>query len=269
MGEPNQVRWVGVRPTEPEEDIPIKTDETKATVRIKPSEPVTTIFTFTGKLQQKRNSVQDYSLDGNSNYTWLSVSGSGLIQAIWHKAEDITAENAHMFLYIDSTNIGRDIFVDVFIMNKSELYNDRFGSVGRCGFRRHEWDTTNNVYFVHSYLSETYFTESFSLEFRNTSASAGIFSGWCSYQILASTKTLRFASKIKEMKEKEVNELREMINKDYGRCHAVVWCMQSKVIDKKKKKYVNISTLEFLIDDSVFEKSKDKIINRLIKENLI
>ena len=33
MGEANQFKWVGVRPTEPEENIPIKTDYSKASVK--------------------------------------------------------------------------------------------------------------------------------------------------------------------------------------------------------------------------------------------
>jgi len=247
MGEVNQFKWVGVRPTE----------------------PVETIFTFTGKLQQKRNDIWNYSLGAGNSYTWLSVSGSGLIQAIGHRTDGISPSGARQYLYIDGVNIERDIYVDVFIMNESSLYNSTHGSMGRCGFRRITWDTTNNVYFVHSYLSETYFTESFSLEFHNSSGSTGTFGAWCTYQVLATTKVLRLISKIKEMREKEVNELRKMINKDFGKCYVVIWCMQSKVIDEKRKKYVNISKLEFLLDDATFEKNKDKIINRLAKEKMI
>jgi len=269
MGEPNQVRWVGIRPTDPEEDIPIKTDYTKASVKVYASDGSSIIPVSDRRLKLFRASVVAQTVSPDSSYDVMSVSGAGKVEWFLLESHDVPADDAKLQWNFDETGyISYEYPFDLKRCEAFDMTNKGFYQLGSTCVQIYIWDTTNNVYQMRQYRVNAFFGESLVVRFRNsnTASSATIYN-YIRYYLFTSSKVISLRTK--HDVSKHVHEIRHIINKDYKKCDAVIWQIESVIDEFEQVKEKNIAKLHIIVDDDAFERLKDKIINRLIKERMV
>ncbi|RLF88040.1 hypothetical protein DRN34_00240 [Thermococci archaeon] len=269
MGEPNQVRWVGIRPVEPEEDIPVKTDYSKASVKVYASDGSSVIPVSDRRLKHFAASASEVTLDPNTKYTVLNANGAGILVGIGHRSWNVAAGNAFFMCELDGYTFNSYIVkTDIAYANAYGINSVGIHELGASVMAVTEWDETNNRYYLFQYNDKIPFAESiyFYLWNRDSSNQATMW-GYVHYHLYTSSRVISL--KTKHSVSKYVSEIKRMIDKDYKKCDAVIWQIESNIDEFEQVKEKNIAKLHIVVDDDVFEKLKNKIINRLIKERMV
>ncbi len=247
MGEVNQFKWVGIRPTEPAETIPVSDR----------------------RLQHFYASAVDVTVAAGGTYDVLSASGAGCLTGIIHKSVGIPAGNAYFLCKLDNN------FFNIFLAKTDISWTYAMGmtsegryQLGSSAIWVRSWDTTNHEYWIHQYCAQIPFANSIYMYLKNTNATTdATMRGQVSYHMYTSSRVISLTAK--HAVSKHVEEVKRMIDKDYKKCEAVIWQIESDFDELEQVKEKNIPKLHIVVDDDAFERLKDKIINRLVKENLI
>ncbi|RLB83717.1 MAG: hypothetical protein DRH24_06475 [Deltaproteobacteria bacterium] len=247
MGETDQTRWVGVRPIEPAETIPVSDR----------------------RLKMCKASAYDVTVDPNGAYEFLSVSGAGKIDYFKFESDNIPAADARMSFDFDGLGYEEGTYPwDIASCYNFNLTSVGFHNLGRITLQIYIWNTSSNIYQMRKYLIDAYFAESLKVRLRNLNSlnSATMYITF-RYNLFTSSRSI----KVKTHKHilDYVHEIRKMVKKDFGQCDAVVWQIEAEKVKGKENVFVNIPYLHIVVNDDVYKLFKDKIINRLIKEGCL
>lgn len=243
----NQVRWVGVAPTDPAEVIPVADR----------------------KLGFSKTDTGSVTVSAGSSYQALNVSGKGKFYFfLHHYSSGIPASYAHLRLKVDTNDIGsEEYWIDIHNANFLGFTSVGPISLGAFAGCVINWDTTNNIYNVYGYGDNLYFSSSLTATLDNDYTSDAIMRAIIEFFVYESSIRIKF-EKIKPIGN-DITELHRMLRRDYGDVSFVCERWECKTGPDLEPLGPAKPILEISVADDVLERHGDKIIDRLVKENIV
>ncbi len=206
----------------------------------------------------------------NSEKSVVSLAASGKLFYVTHYGKGVPCYNMSLQISIDDGPfdggvyaIGIDAAESYQFNSAGTLYN-----LGTSALLSRIWDTTNHEYYVINFNLHHEFSDSITIKLCNyDSANDSQQKTKFILDIFVSSKKLKLHSK--GFLGDAVREIKEMINKKFGRCSAVLADLSIDEDFSLVNKEESINRLILFIDDEVYKKKKDKVVNCLINENLV
>jgi len=210
------------------------------------------------------------TINPSSEWEYLNASGSGRLCYAVHYSKGIAPEKAGHYANLDDGGWTGGFYWISVDGAQSHGFNSA-GTVYNLGQQAllvRIWDTANNEYYVLNFSLWSEFADSFkaklvNLDDTNSSNQKAI----TILSMYVASRRIKFHSK--RYWGEAVYEIKEMINRRFGLCSAVISDISIDEDFNLVNKREAINRLTIFIDDRTYKKFKDKIINRLIKENLV
>jgi len=228
------------------------------------------LYDIEQKIKYRKNhhsTLYNYSLAPATEYSWLSISGTGKIVGNRHKSSGVIPEYAKRYDNPDAT-IWYDL-LSVYFAYDVGWTTVGLKSWGPFASRVITWDTTNHIYNVAWYALGDwfYFRSSFVSKAKNDDpANAATIDVSTVYQLFTSSKDIKLKPR-KYMDLPYVESIREMVKKDFGPCDAAIFDHYVVNPDDPEDQWKSKPRLILSVADEVFERRKDEIINKLIRDN--
>jgi len=210
------------------------------------------------------------TIDPSSYWEYLEVSGAGRLFYMYHYSKGIIAGYAGNYVSIDDGNFAGGIFwvcLDACnyygFTSPGTLYN-----LGSSSVLNNRWDTTNNEYEVINFnLSHEFSNHLVARLYNRDSSNSSSQKTIVSLAVYVASKRIKLWSK--KFWSGAVEEIKDMINKKFGGCSAVIsdYSIDEdfKLVDKEEM----INRLTIFVDNETYKKYKDKIVNYLIKKDVV
>jgi len=211
-----------------------------------------------------------YTISAGSESTILSLSASGKLFYVTHYGKGVPCYNMSLQISIDDGPFDGGVYAIGIDASESYQFNSpgTLYILGTSALLTRIWDTSNHEYYVINFNLHHEFSDSITIKLCNyDGANDSQQKTKFVLDIFVSSKRLKFHSK--GFLGEAVREIKEMINRKFGRCSAVLADFSIDEDFNLVNKEEGINRLILFIDDEVHKKKKDKIINCLIKENLV
>jgi len=270
MGEPNQVKWRGIRPIEPHEDLPIDLHAVAGTSQSAGDwTQILTDIKASGRFKTYTSSLSSYSLGPSSSYTWLSVSGAGRVFYMAHRSDGIPSiKAAHRINPDGSGTFSEPYWIDVMLAGYRGFTTRGNYNAGRSYVFIDAWDITNNVYIVDQRFLEILFAESFSAVIVNehTTSTATV---WAKLTYVLQTASLALKFRLKDRAMIDPIQLRNRINSEIWPCEAVI---RDHFIENPQDPEENWRTpprLQIILREGVSQERIQRLKKELYRTDLI
>lgn len=211
-----------------------------------------------------------YTISAEHEQTYLSLSGAGILFYVTHYGKGVPCYNMSHQIKIDDEDFDGGVFAIGIDAAESYQFNSAgtLYCLGTSALLNRIWDTTNHEYYVINFNLSYEFSSSAEFKLCNyDSSNDSDQKARVVLRLYVSSRRLKFHSK--RFWGEAVHEIRDMINRKFGSCSAVISDFSIDRDINLKDKEKGIYRLTLYVGDEIYRIKKDEIINALIKENLV
>jgi len=221
------------------------------------------------RLQTFNLSYSNATFPAATTTTLVSLSGAGRGLFVRCYSLGITPNDSILKHTIDGTTydawkIGYSPrFASVWGISATGIYQ-----LGRDVLYVRDWDTVNDEYNVWGTISIAIFASTYAIAYQNNDAvnSASVIVE-AIYSLYTSTQRIKLKPKARQ--RQYVQELRKLVKRDYKGCDAVIFDHYIVNPNAPLNQQISKPRLQIVVPNQVYDKHRDKIVDRLIKEGVV